>query len=651
MVTLLKKYKMWILVIFGVFIIISFLLADSLQRWAQSAATNQRVFSIAGQKVTNYQVGQASFGVETLRKALPPIDQALGLPSELRVENWLMRSYEAERAGLVGGPTDGRNFASQIARQRLESEGQAALTPEERARGLTWQDKIKSSLGMTDEQFKKLEDNAGQQYLDMTSSSREPKVNGADVFAQFRAITRLQREISQIAVQSGPRLTERARIGDQASIAYVRIDVDERQISEQPTPTEAELLAHFEKFKNVPLNEGDYAMGLQPPDRVAVTRLTIDRSALLAAIKIDPVDVQKKLTAQPAAAGTDPSEHRRNIEQQLRNELADKIIRDTSGAIRADIVRVTGSMGEQDGYRVIPAGFDGSKVDLASIARSVATRMSDQFGLKLPAPIVVAGQLASRRDLQLDPVVSRAVARRGQSSIPALDVVFGVKELSKPRGTIAAQVGLPIADAFEDFAGNTHFLAVTSAARSAPPAAIDDELRVRLSKDVRSLRALDKLKTELDGYRAVAALTSIADVAKTLRSKNYSVVEAPKATVSEFAGISPNDPKANAPDVVKIAMDTARKIDPSQKVDALTAPERTFFIAPAGRLTVMLGQVTEFRPLALEDFRQLAPTIASGLRSREAEAVMRTESSNEYLVKRLGVTDLKLKAGDEQASE
>jgi hypothetical protein len=640
MFTLLKRYKMWILVVFGIFIMISFLLADTLQRAATSMAVGGRAFTVGGEKVSRYESGQAEFGLATLERSVPAYFERLPLTEGARSEHWMLKTIEAQRAGLNGGPVDGRMFASRLSEARLSSLASQLLTPQERMAGKDWRAKLKEAMSLTDEQLDARVTEEAQDMIARSTNPREPKVLGEDVLAGLQSVDRMTRLLTEVPNISSPRMRQMLRRADSAFISYVLLSVDERQTNAQPEPTEDQLKAHFERFRGVLEGTGDYAMGLQPPDRVALTRLTIDRAAIDTRVRIDPVEIAKKLASQPAAAGVDTSSHRRNIEAQLRREKTDEIVGAFSDAVRAEIVRVVGQLPESAGYRVLPDGWTSSNLDLAAIARLVRERLSAQYQFELPDASVVRTDLLSERQVTTDSILGPSVAARGQRSIPISTVIFAAKEFNRPEmGVIRAQQGLAVADAFSDEAGNRHFVMLDRVVPSAPVAKLDD-VRDRVRLGVRQLGALAQLRTTLEGYRAAAALTSLADVARELRAKNFSVAEAPRAGVSEFRGIEPADPLVNAKEVVDLAMSVARKIDPTQKVDALSAAERTFFIEPPGRLTVMLGQVLEFKPATLEDFRQFGPALLMAGRADEGQRIARNELTLPALAQRLNVTDL-----------
>jgi hypothetical protein len=640
MFTLLKRYKMWILVVFGIFIMISFLLADTLQRAATSMAVGGRAFTVGGEKISRYESGQAEFGLASLERSVPGYFSSLPLAEQARSEHWMLKTIEAQRAGLNGGPVDGRMFASRLSESMVSGMARQILTPQERMAGKDWRAKLKETMGLTDEQLDQRINDRASELLATSTNPREPKVLGEEVFAGLQSVDRMTRTLGEIPNVSGPRMRQMLRRADSAFISYVLLSVDERQTNAQPEPTEEQLKAHFDRFRTVPEGTGDYAMGLQPPDRVALTRLTIDRAAIDTRVRIDPVDIAKKVASQPPAAGIDAGEHRRNIEAQLRREKTDLIVSTFADAVRAEIVRVVGQLPESAGYRQLPEGWDGSKLDLAAIGKLVGERLSAQFEMQIPEPSVVRTDLLNRDQVTSDSILGPSVTTRGQRSISIPEVVFSAMEFKRAEmNVVRAQQGLAIADAFSDRSGNRHFIKVDRVVASAPVANLDD-VRAKVRQGVRQLGALAELRKTLEGYRAAAALTSLADVARELRAKNFSVAEAPRAGVSEFRGIEPADPLVNAKEVVDLAMSVARKIDPTQKVDALSAAERTFFIEPPGRLTVMLGQVLEFKPATLDEFRQFGPALVMAGRADEGQRIARSELTLPALIQRLNVTDL-----------
>jgi len=70
MIKVLQKYKMYVLVVAGVLIMISFLMADAIRQLTQYSIENERVYNIDGSKVSRSDLNQAAIHLEGLKRAL-----------------------------------------------------------------------------------------------------------------------------------------------------------------------------------------------------------------------------------------------------------------------------------------------------------------------------------------------------------------------------------------------------------------------------------------------------------------------------------------------------------------------------------------------------------------------------------------------------
>ncbi len=673
MLKLLTKYKMWILVTFGIFVIISFLLADSLQRLGRSAQLNTTRFTIGPDKVTQVDEVVASTGIEAINRALgrdqqgrSMLNRALALPEDAKLPAWLMRTTEARRAGLLGGSVDGRAMALELARASYESD-------QNRTRGQQWREAMKGELNLTDEQVSaRVRTEIAQiaeNMLAMATVNQPTRVEGTEAFAQLRGLIRQNQLYQDIARLSAPRLLTEARKMDEAIVDYMFIPVDPARAAASPAPTEDEINAHFEKFKGTLAGKGDYGMGYRQPDRVSFVRLTIDRAKIAAKVSIDPVNVQKKLTSEGPRADESPSDARRRVEAELRESTTDRVVRDAAGGVRAEFLRVIGTWSETAGYRVIPEGFDRTKLEFATIAKTVAMRVGEQTGVLID-PLAVFTQEApvSRDELskQLGDTFSFSVAFRGQQIVPALNVLFEARELNAAapaaddqmanmgRGMIAAQVGVPVVDGFElptrpdaRGVGTQHFVMVTRAVPSAVPTSVE-EVRSVVVEDVKKVRAIEALRAQVEEVLPAASALGMGEAVNLLRTRGISTELRTGASVSQMRGLLGPDRKpdtnAGSKEVVEAIMAQARRLDPTVRFDATSVMDRTFLLVPAGRLGVVLGQIEQFRPVSREQFQLLAPMVERSSAREQLGESLAAHFSAEALIERLAVKGLDAKS-------
>jgi hypothetical protein len=412
-----------------------------------------------------------------------------------------------------------------------------------------------------------------------------------------------------------------------------------------------------------PLGTGEFGMGLRQPDRVAFSRLTIDRPKLLAKVRIDPVDVAKKLQAEPAPTGTDPAEHRRALETQLREARTDEIMREAVNVVRAGILKVTGQLPEDGGYRKLPADWSPAKIDFGAISRQVVDRVKEQYAIDMEAPAVVPVDAPkSQQELASDPAsasVLFAGMRRGQARVPLFFSLFETRELNAPlskqpwAGLAKLQVGLPLSDPFEDAGTKSqHFVWVTQVQPAASPASLD-AVREQVAKDARRIAAVQSVRAMLEELTPVALALSMDEVVTQLKAKGVNAELKKNVMANQQQGMQPQDPALNSReatlDVIARAIEVAQKLDASTRLDELNAKERTFVHAPKGALGAMIAQITEYKPTTLEDFRRGAGILASSAGPRAMQADLPEHFGLPALIKRLGVTGVeppKAEVGD-----
>ena len=99
MIKLLQKYKMYVLVVAGVFIMISFLLADALRQLNAYSMENERLYTIDGQKVSRGDAQRSAYHFEGLKRT---IDSNVMKRFQLDDDStqWLLAAAAADRAGM-----------------------------------------------------------------------------------------------------------------------------------------------------------------------------------------------------------------------------------------------------------------------------------------------------------------------------------------------------------------------------------------------------------------------------------------------------------------------------------------------------------------------------------------------------------------------
>ncbi|MDP1660919.1 MAG: hypothetical protein Q8L55_03305, partial [Phycisphaerales bacterium] len=103
MIKILQKYKMYILVVGGVLIMISFLLGDALRQINTFANDTQTMYNVDGSKVSHSDLNTASIHLEGIKRVINK-DLMKSLKMDDDGTQWQLVTAAAEKAGLVGGP-------------------------------------------------------------------------------------------------------------------------------------------------------------------------------------------------------------------------------------------------------------------------------------------------------------------------------------------------------------------------------------------------------------------------------------------------------------------------------------------------------------------------------------------------------------------
>lgn len=654
MIKVLQKYKMYVLVVAGVLIMISFLLADALKQIGTYSHDNERIYTVDGQKVTRSDLQKAAIHLDGLKRVVNnELMKRLNLDDDST--QWQLAAAAAERAGLVGGPADGRALAQVIASQSMMREFGT-----EQAGYTDWKKNLMERMGINEEQADARISQLTETYLASAGRTGNASYEGSNAFAEYKGLMRLMQSYGDVPQTSENRMAAEARrLLDVAVIKYVYVPLTEARIAAAPAPTAEEMQAQFDKFKDTPVGTGENGAGYRQNDRITYTWFSIDKAAISKAVKIDPVEVQKRALTRVGDGKVDPVV-RRQIEDEIRGEQTQRAIDDFTSALRTEFLRNSALLPDKDGYKALPA--DWKKPDIAAAVAAALQRLAADKKSGLPAPQVhvVATPQDARAFIQEKDIGTTMLARPGQQALFLRDVLFGAKELGKPAGKVAAQIGLPIPTPFTGRDGNLYFVMLDSAIPSATPKSLD-EVRAEVEKDLRKTKALATLKNELDGVLAPIMMFGMTDAPTQLEKLGYPGLAVQSGLAQRFMMQSqgqgifseqglPGQREVQDTGYIDAILTRAEKLDPSLKVAPDTAPDRTFVYPFSSSSGVALTQITGLRPLTQETFRLAVadPRFRVILESKEMSRADVAPFKTDSLIKRLNVVGVdRTKKNDE----
>lgn len=643
MLKFLRKYSKWLLIIFGVLLMIAFTAPQAIQQLGNRLA-NRQVANINGSAVHMQEMQLAERQYALLRERLPT--QVLPVIDRDNAGlHWMMLRREAKQAGLVGVAGDGalwiEDFAPQIARQQVEIQLAQQLGPQLAAQ-------------FASQQWNSMAPDERQAMIDRIAGFLAQPPSGATEREYHEALS-VARGVHRLTggyFESAP-LSDTRAVRDSASLQRLAMVeafwVGGRDVAGiAGEPTEEQLREHYERFASTPLGGGEFGIGYTLPERLKIEYLKLDREAILANISPDPLEVRKRYQAtarEDEAAGREPEsfeDARERIESRVREEIADDVVRTAQQAFVGAMGEATRTLQSEGPYKRLPEGFDQSRPTFESVAQSMVesvalSRFSKARGgsVELPMPEVVRpeGWLWPSAMQELEGF-GRAQISIGSTRAPVAQVVFAVRELRPEMGSsLAIQRGLPVTDVpAMDQTGSVYFYTVLDVRDESRPDDMD-EIRERLVEDWQALRAFEMLREQADTIGQIAASDGLTAAAVRLMEAVGASTEAP---TPQTVRVSPNavvdtgtfQPRAiaaiNAEPFRDAVMDVFERLDPLVEIEQTPRDQRTIVTPIASTLTMAVGTVDGITPLTAEVYRRMADSLDYQLRLNELREALPT---------------------------
>jgi hypothetical protein len=581
----LRKYNSWILAIGGGLLMIAFLLPQTLQELGRSNF-GRPIFKFDGGRVGPERYQQADIERGILASLLrvdvsPQFRPFIGD----NVEHWIMMTSEAEAAGLIGGPDDGKAALELVAGEvatmsaRFMGGDLAALTKQVLT---TLQASVPTIAGNT----KKTDDQVYQ------------------ILAKVHGVLRLRASYLGAPRFSDRRLlSEARRVADTTRVQYVVFPAERYMLGINPTDTEID--AHFASFRDIQPGSGVHGFGYSQPARVKLSWLTIERASIRQVVQPDAVEVQKRfLRAFPSVPeGTVESSEREKIANQLRDELTDQIMRTADQAVRGEIDKATRGLELDGAYRKLPDTF--KPIDWVAIGKVIESRVLELHRTKIAVPLarLESSRWLNEQSLASLPGIGGAGIRSAQRTEPFATVALGVREIAGVNLS-ALQVGIPLSTPLIDASGNHYFFNILDARKPSAPDSID-EVRAQVVSDLKRLGGFDRLRSELEPLRTRAATEGIDALAAA--DLNFDgpagAALAVRSAGFDQTRVVPSDPAVDTPEVRDAIAAVARRIDPLADIEKTPAADRTLVVPLPKQLGVFVARVTGVSPMTLETFR------------------------------------------------
>lgn len=579
MLKFLRKYQLWILVIGGSLLMVAWLVPAGFQQ-AIAHSDGPVIGRIGDRKVREMERIRAGQEMDILSGINPNGMAALGVDPTDAV-HWMLLKYEAERLGVMP-------------RAEAAAESVAVLLPDE----------------VLEEVSRQI--------------AARGRVSTEDVRQALRALIGVERLFE--LVRGSPKLSDRRarlesrRLADQIASDLLFIPGNRARI-EIAEPTEPEILAHFETYKDVQAGQGEFGFGYAQPPRVRLEWLTLRREVLRAGVTIDPVETYKRWSTNRARYSGEFEAESSRVENDFAESLVDDAMQRAHLRVAAEVKRTLDRLPLVQGrFRELPANWEEIRPSMSRLAQVAAEAVNDrgptmaESYISIPVPEVTTrtDSWLTMQDLRGMEDVGMARVMVGTMAYPLGAVVFGVRELN-PDVPLAIQAGVPLVDyPGVDEAGNRIYMLVTDVRDIGPPDTVD-EVRAAVIADLKRLRGFEHLMAERDELRSLAVREGLSAVAALFahaqgEANDVAVLEGVRISKSYIAPTAPEQWSQimNIDDeaIRSAVYEAASALDPLAAEESPDAERATLAIAVPKRQGLALVRMKRYRPATIEYFRQ-----------------------------------------------
>ncbi len=593
-----RKYQKIILVVGGCLLMVVFLLP---QLPEMLGGGRNRVLATMGEAKVRYADHQEAQRDLSLLQSIHPL-LAARVASELGPEGydtpsadlWIMRTEEARRNGLIGGPQDGAGFIEETA-TLLGSTNQSFnfffQQEIERQRGSEGM----GAIDYQDAQEKALEasiafqrDSMNTGYEALVARYGEEIPNRA--LSKARGIMRLQTLYGGTYTISLP---EARLFGTHLydSVTANGAVIPASEAGPQPEDyTAQQVQAHFDKYATVDASEDEFGIGYLIKPSVKVEWLKVERSAIQNRVPVDDIELRKLFLENEDAYEGDFKANRLQLRQLYVKDETDRIMTALVKAIRTAIHRDE-AVSDQDGWRGIP---------LSDLADTAEAMLQNDYGIANARPRVFISDGLWKDQEALRSIggaaggLGSAFLPQGSGRLAFADIAMNTQEL----GDIAnARLGVQQGHVFQplqDFQGNQYFFRIIDARPEGPPSSVA-EVEDQVREDLAMLEGYEMLAARTDEIHGNIVRDGLVDGL----ASEAGVRPVTDATIRRRSA----DLGLNYEIVRNAVMDHVMHWDPLVELSDIPVGERTLVMPVPEARGLVAVQIEKRIPMTLEQFR------------------------------------------------
>lgn len=599
-----RKYNKWILAVLGVLLMVTFLVQGTQQMFRGDPGATLRA-TMGNRKVTARDLSRAESEYRFLKDMAPNLMRnALGIETSA---HWYLFSHEAMEAGLCGDTQDGMGFITTMG----EYEGTLRF-PAQFRNNPQFAQYIEQQIKSTTEAM-----TAAKERIASQAGLRERGQEDV-ALAKLRGVMRLVKANNLAAARISDRLATVGMKRFEDTLILDLLEVPASRLTEAlPKPTEDELKAHYEKYRTIDPTTSENGMGYVLPPRIKLEWIGLDRAVVAAAVKLDPVAVNKEYLADRKKYPGEFAVERPKIEKEMTDKRVAQVMDEAERAIKGAVRTSLRGVPEDGAFKTLPA--DWKRPTMETLADTIAHSVETATTIKLPTPAVqVRDVFLTQEEVKQLPGIGTAKIKMGSRPMDVVDMMFAVREL-EPKRSSGVQVGVPFTIApTADQAENRYFWVVTGA-KAKGPAETLDEVRAKVEQDVRTLKATEKLTTDAAAHQALAVSEGLEAVAKSFDLPGMATIGVQKNVKVTRMQSTPSNAVTTDKVFTDAVFGLAAGLDPLLPPTPENAVQRTVAVVVPKAHTMAIAQITQVRPLTLEKVRTLDENKLLTLRYYENE--------------------------------
>jgi hypothetical protein len=622
MTKVIRKYKTWLLAIFGIFLMVTFLFSGPTNPFMPDP--RKRVTgTLSGEKVRVSDLAAANTELQLLRGTAPELLNSLNIEEDDPM-HWFMLTREATRMGLVGTYKEGVTYISRVAETRIP----AMVFSELREQYPQFPPSFLEQLTMNQVQNMPPAERAERIASITTKLEAElPPSNTlnyqelGNALARLRGVERMMTGYIAAARMSDKRLVSVARDFEDVTLADIAFVKATQFVDDSLTFTEEQIAAQWEKYKNTTPGaataENPFGFGYIQPPRVKFEYITLELAAIENAITLDPVDINKQWQLNRAKFPGDFATERPRIERELRMQRADTIMLDAERAYQAAVRSSVRGIEIVDGVKRLPADWASRAPSMQSLAESVAAGVKASAKLSITTPVVTSRTSNWTRvsDAANTAGIGNAGYSSGASNFGLSDLLAGTYELSDST-LLGVQKGVAFEGVLKDQSSNAYFFLVTDIRKTGPADTLD-EVRDQIVTDLRQQAAYEALASRIEGYRAQVATEGLDATIKAINASMPAGRAALDSSVLRSQQFSRKGggsyTEVSDPQPLRDAIAAAgSQLGLAAANDANLATRAVAVALPADRV-IALSQVVGVSPVTVERMRRLDARLAQNL--------------------------------------